>query len=590
LTGGLFTDVLLAGLTVAVRIDSHCSDHGTVTEVNPRQETDGAFGGRYRLLEFVGEGSHARVYLAEDLTLRRQVALKIVRVDVAEREGFAEVFAAEMRAAAALSHPRVLPVYEWGLEPQPYVVTEHLAGGSLGILIKQGHRLTVSQGLMVGLEAARALMDIHRSGRAHLGLTPAAILFDSSARPYISDLGLAAAIASLDKPATVHEVDTLGASPSYTLVEQSQDVYDLAVVLCEAVTGNSQVILDSSDPLKLAALGPLGTLLENATAADPVARFTAEGFASELLRAAPMLPRPDPLSRVVDQVHPADTKPRVASDAETFDQTGPTVAERYAVPLDDVPRWRWPGLVLASLLVIGGAFGGIWVWLSAGSAATVPELKGLDQTAAVAAASESGWTLNQILVRNPDTVRGEIVNSEPAAGEPLSEGEALVVFVSLGEPLVQVSQLNNLYGLTTQDAVTELAEAGFTVASEALVNDPVVPAGNVIGLALDETVYELELGSEVGLLVSQGPADQQVPQVPLGAVLQDATRALTAIGLSPRVVAEFSDDVAEGAVIGFSPASGASVPAGSTVRVRISQGPMLLPAPQESDEAESQTQ
>ena len=172
------------------------------------QEAKRAFGGRYRLLDFVGEGSNGRVYVAGDLTLRRRVALKILRADTAERPGFPERFADEMRATSALSHPRVLPVYDWGLEPQPYVVTEYLAGGSLAAVLHAGYRLTPSQALMVGLEAARALVNIHKGARAHLGLTPSSILFDSSARPYISDLGLAAALgATAEQPAGTDESD-----------------------------------------------------------------------------------------------------------------------------------------------------------------------------------------------------------------------------------------------------------------------------------------------------------------------------------------------------------------------------------------------
>ncbi|MCY3618643.1 MAG: protein kinase, partial [Acidimicrobiaceae bacterium] len=153
-----------------------------------------SFGDRYRLLKLVGEGSSARVYVAEDLTLHRRVALKILKVEIADDTSFRDRFAAEMRATSLLNHPRVLPVYDWGLDPQPYSVTEYLTGGSLAMLLAAGHRLTPSQALVMGLEAARALVNIHAGGRAHLSLGPSAILFDSGARPYISDLGLSAAL------------------------------------------------------------------------------------------------------------------------------------------------------------------------------------------------------------------------------------------------------------------------------------------------------------------------------------------------------------------------------------------------------------
>ena len=574
------------------------------------QEARRAFDGRYRLLEFVGEGSDGRVYVAGDLTLRRRVALKILRADTAERAGFPERFADEMRATSALSHPRVLPVYDWGLEPQPYVVTEYLAGGSLAAVLHAGYRLTPSQALMVGLEAARALVNIHKSGRAHLGLTPSSILFDSSARPYISDLGLAAALeATAEHPAEADEPDPSstedpaaastaadaadpdGAPVSYSRVAQAQDVHDLALVLCEAVTGNRDLTVDvgGEDPVPITALGPLQAVLERAIAADPIGRLTANELASELLRVAPLLPRPDPLTLAISKAPPGDAAATPASSPEAFEQIGPTVSERSAIPHDDVPRRRWPGLALAVVLVLGGAAGGVWAWLSSGSDATVPELQGHTRAEAASAAADSGWEVNEILVRAPDTERGEIVSTEPAAGAPLSEGAPLDVFVSLGEPLILVSDLNSLYGMTVGDATDELEAAGLFVAGETLAFDEVVPAGNVIGLQVGEGVYELKAGTEVDLLVSDGPADRTIPAVPESGEPDLAVDMINALQLAPRRVMEFSPDVPEGTVIGFRPASGSTVPVDGTVYVRVSRGPEP-PPPEDPAEAEGEDQ
>ena len=579
---------------------------GTVTVMISEQEARRAFGGRYRLLEFVGEGSNARVYVAEDLTLRRRVALKILRADTAEDAGFTANFADQMRATSALSHPRVLPVYDWGVDPQPYTVTEYLTGGSLSALLREGYRLTPSQALMVGLEAARALVNIHKGGRAHLGLTPSAILFDSGARPYISDLGLAAALdeavqqaaETVDAgptepadpaaaPAAAAAADPGGAPASYSRIEQAQDVHDLALVLCEAVTGSRNLTVDvgGPDPIPITALGPLQAVLERAIAADPIGRLTASELASELLRIAPLLPRPDPLPLAISKAAPADAGPTQGS-SEAFEQIGPTVSERLAIPHDDIPRRRWPGLVLAAILVLGGAAGGIWAWLSVGSDPTVPDLQGQPRAAASSAAAESGWEVNELLMRMPNTERGEILRTEPAAGAPLGEGETLDVFVSLGDPLILVADLDVVYGMTVDDAADELKAAGLEFAGERLANDDVVPAGNVIGLDLAGGVYELEVGSDVVLLVSEGPADRIVPRVPESRELDDAADALDAIQLVPRLVQEFSAEVPEGTVIGFRPASGNSLPIGSTVQVRVSLGPMPPPEPEEPAEDE----
>ncbi len=682
------------------------------------EEASRAFSGRYRLLEFVGEGSNARVYVAEDLTLRRRVALKILRADTVDDADFLERFSDEMRATSVLHHPRVLPVYHWGLAPQPYTVTEYLAGGSLAAVLSAGHRLTPSQALIVGLEAARALVNIHRGGRAHLGLAPSSILFDSSARPYISDLGLAAAlgataqhpaelgddrsarsedsaaavaggagtglgddrsvssedsaaavaggagtglgddrsVSSEDSAAAVAggagtglgddrlarsedsaaavadgaDADTVGPEPtgvdggaggtgvvagggeptdtdasappegsgeqrstlaSYSPSEQSQDIYDLALVLCESVTGARDLTVDvgGSDPIPITALGPLQAVLERATAADPVERLTAAELASELLRVATLLPRPDPLPLAIPKALPADAGTAPVSSTEAFEQIGPSVSERSAIPHDDAPRRRWPGLVLAAVLVLGGAVAGTWAWISSGSDATVPELQGRTRAAVAEVAAGSGWEVNEVLVRVPNTERGEVVGTEPAAGASLGEGATLDVFVSLGEPLIVISTLDGLYGMTVDDATDELEVAGLEVAGETLVNDDVVPAGNVMGLDVDDGVHELEIGSDVTLLVSDGPADRIVPAVPESREPRAAAGALEALQLVPRVVTEFSTDVPDGTVIGFRPASGRSVPIDSTVEVRVSRGP-ALPEPEELAEIEEDSQ
>ena len=540
------------------------------------QEARRAFGGRYRLLEFVGEGSAARVYVAEDLTLRRRVALKILRADTADDAGFRERFTSEMRATSALSHPRVLPVYDWGLEPQPYLVTEYVAGGSLAAVLSAGYRLTPSQALMVGVEAARALVNIHKGGRAHLGLTPSSILFDSSARPYISGLGLAAALGGAD-----------AAEGGYSAAQQSQDVHDLALVLCEAVTGNRNLTVDvgGPDPIPITALGPLQAVLERAIAADPIGRLTAAELSSELLRVAPLLPRPDPLNLAIPTAPAADAGTPPVSSAGAFEQIGPTVSERSAIPHDDIPRRRWPGLALAAVLVLGGAAAGVWAAASNGSDSDVPELRGQSRAAAAEAAADSGWEVNEILVRVPDTERGEVVRTEPGAGTSLGEGATLDVFVSLGEPLVLVAGLDVIYGMTVADAVNELEAAGLDVGPETLVNDDVVPAGNVIGLDLGDGVFELEIGSRVGLLVSEGPADRTVPRVPERRDPGAATEALDDLQLVPRLTREFSADIPAGSVIAFRPESGSRVPVDSTVDVRVSLGPEPVePEPAEGED------
>ena len=137
----------------------------------------------------------------------------------------------------------------------------------------------------------------------------------------------------------------------------------------------------------------------------------------------------------------------------------------------------------------------------------VPELEGRTLADATSVAVDRGWEVNEILVREPGTGRGRVVRTEPPAGVSLVEGATLDLFVSLGEPLIPVSDLRFLYGMTVQDATDELEDLGLDPSTETLVNDPVVPPGLVVGLDVEEGVYELEVGAEVDLLVSDGPSE-----------------------------------------------------------------------------------
>ncbi|MCB0991343.1 MAG: protein kinase, partial [Acidimicrobiales bacterium] len=109
---------------------------------------------RYRLVAQLGFGGSAHVYLADDLRLRRRVAVKVLHPALVGKPGFAERFAHEAQSAASFSHPHVVAVHDWGeCEFGPYLVTEYLGGGSLHGIIAAGHTLTPAQAVKVGLEA-----------------------------------------------------------------------------------------------------------------------------------------------------------------------------------------------------------------------------------------------------------------------------------------------------------------------------------------------------------------------------------------------------------------------------------------------------
>ena len=545
-------------------------------------------GGRYRLIAPVGTGASARVYVADDVTLRRRVAVKILHDGLAGDEAFLRRFRAEAQAAASLNHPHVLGVFDWGQDDVPYLVTEFLAGGSLRAMLDAGRLLTPSQALLVGLEAARGLEYAHGQGLVHRDIKPANLLFDADGRLRIADFGLARALAEAGWTDPAGEV--VGTA-RYAAPEQAQgsrlglkaDVYALALVINESVTGEVPFAADTvlgtlmarvDSPLEPGTeLGPLQGPVRRAGRVDPDDRIDASELSTALMAAAEGLTRPEPLPLVgaVD----TDGLPEEASDLTQLGIPVPS-PEPVAVPLlDDQPRRRWPWLVLAVILALAGAIGGGYAWVQSRPDTTeVPQLVGMTRVQAQAALADTVAEMNPIIryvdVREAGTVAEEVVRTDPAAGSELFEGDEILIYVSLGEPMVALPEVR---GRPELEVTVDLEQRGLEVGNTRLVHDEELMAGLVVALDLPAGVTEAEPGSTIDLVVSEGPADRAVPQVPADRSLESARNELTAARLTFVEELAYSDDVPEGQVVNYEPRSGAVVAADSEVTILVSQGP-----------------
>lgn len=270
-------------------------------------------GERYRLIAPIGAGASAQVYLAEDVSLRREVAVKLLHEGLVDDPRFLERFRAEAQATASLNHQHLVAVYDWGFDDVPYLVTEYLAGGSLRQILDQGYLLTTSQVLLLGLEASRALEYAHRRGLIHRDIKPSNLLFDEDGRMRIADFGLARALA---EAAITDPTGGLMGTARYAAPEQAQgqtvdgkaDIYALGLVLVEAATGEVPFTADTSVGTLMArvdqpipvpeALGVLRGAVARCGGIEPESRPDAGELAVSLMAAAESLPRPEPLPLV----------------------------------------------------------------------------------------------------------------------------------------------------------------------------------------------------------------------------------------------------------------------------------------------------
>jgi len=594
-------------------------------------------GDRYRLVTPVGTGASAHVYLADDVSLKRQVAIKVLHPALAGDLAFLKRFRAEARAVAALNHPNVLRVYDWGEQDgEPYLVLEYLAGGSLRQIYDTGRLLTPEQAVRIGIEACAGLDYAHRRGLIHRDIKPANILFDADGRLRIADFGLARALA---EAAWTEPDGAILGTARYAAPEQVEgcvldgkaDVYGLALVLYEGVTGESPFIGDTTIATLMArlgallpeheALGPLGDVLVWAAAPDPTERYDAAQFGAKLAELAATLPEAAPLGLVTPEragqdpflmaaavgltgVTERPERPRVPTAAEAgtvadlteLGHPGSARASDSKVSATDAdtdteagrrPRRRWP-LVVALCVLLAGLVGGGTAWAVHAKVFTpsspVPVLVGRTLPAAASAAKAAHLEVRVSSRISSITVpTGVIISQQPNARSgdkvvSVKQGSTISVVVSTGLPLVAVPNVANFSNC--HDAVAALAAVHLVgvCPPAAAVYSSNVNSGGVVST---EPAASAPYGSTVTVVTSKGHAPVAVPPVSgPGTTYTSAAAALTAAGLGPVQAQIYSPTAPVGQVIATVPdPSAGPVAFGSQVTVQVSLGPQPVTIP-----------
>jgi eukaryotic-like serine/threonine-protein kinase len=588
-------------------------------------------GKRYRLLSALGTGASAHVYLAEDVSLQRYVAVKVLQPGLASDEAFLKRFRAEARSVASLNHPHVLRVFDWGEDTDgPYLVLEYLGGGSLRDLLDRGDRLTHSQAAHLGTEVAQGLAYAHSRGLVHRDIKPANLLFDEEGRVRVADFGVARALA---EAAYTEPAGAMVGTARYISPESAEgkpldgraDVYSLALVLYEALSGSVPFVSDTTQGTIMArigaplppndALGPLDDVLARAAAPEASARLDAAGFEARLGALASALPSPEPLVlHPVDHVAPAPlngfrppdvseltqippligkaTKPAPvgtkAGPGELFDaepslkgkSAGP--AESSVMAMRRKRRRKWAWIVGSVVVVLALVAGGLVAWQKQLFVAShpVPTLTGLNLEQARAATTKDHFTLHvEKGVQSVTVAVGVILTQTPKPGKVLKEGATLSVVPSLGPPDVAVPPLSNM---TCGQAVTTLQAAhlqGDCVTAQ--FNDS-VQNGLLISWSYNgqPNPTKAPYGSTIDMVPSMGHSPVPVPTtISQADSYQDALVLLQAVGLTGTESYTPSAAIPAGNVAALSPPAGNLVPYGGTVKVIVSSGPPTVSVP-----------
>jgi eukaryotic-like serine/threonine-protein kinase len=565
-------------------------------------------GGRYVLLAEIGRGGMATVHRGHDEVLDRPVAVKILHRHLAVDPTFLDRFRREARAAAALAHPNVVGVFDWGETPEgAYLVLQLVEGPTLREVLQRRGRLSPEQTAAVLLPVAAGLGAAHRAGLVHRDVKPENLLLGTDGTPRVTDFGLARAAASTS---TTFGTDVLVGSPHYVSPEAVRgrpldarcDVYALGVVLFECLTGRpphqgespyATALAHAASPVPppsslLYGLDPtLDEVVAWATAMDPAHRYVdATDFARALGIAVPERVSIEPLvdpEAVAAGARPSvtDGDPRAADDDGTLlvDDGETRVVDDpdgATTPLDRPRRRRgWLGLLLVLVLVATSGVGGYLIWdRLLAPVVEVPDVRGMAASEAVGILEDAGLSprVEDDAVHHREVPAGHVVTQDPL--EPARSGHPILLVLSAGPRPVTVDDVRDLDAAAAR---AHLEAAGLEVTTSSRHDDDVA-TGAVVGTD-PEAGTVVDEGTGVVLLISQGPRPVDVPEL-VGGPLDDAMAATERAGLELDVVDRRHDASPAGTVIDQDPPPGETLAPGGRIGVVVSEGPPPVEVPQ----------
>ena len=545
--------------------------------------------GRYALEALVGSGGMADVYRAKDQLLERTVAVKILHQQYENDTEFITRFQREAKAAARITHPNIVNVYDVGVaEGRHYIVMEYVPGRTLKERIKEEGPVPVPQALQIARQIAGALAQAHANNLVHCDIKPHNILVMPDGNVKVADFGIARAVTE----STMTYNDNIMGSVHYfspeqargTMITPKSDVYSLGVLLYEMLSGripfdgNTAVSIArkhlEEDPQPLHMIAPgippvVEALVTRMMAKDPAQRPDSSMLVQDIVRAEQMM-RSD--TEALPAFDPDAT--RVLTPVEAQEIGALAEAEEDAVPQEgeERPFFRTKkfkfGLLLILLL---GFFTGFFLsfgkfWSSV--EITVPDVTGKQMTLARQILEDQHLRVTVAETYDASVPVGVVVSQTPEAGTMVKEERAITIYVSKGG---EELEMPNLRGLNQSDAIDKLQQMGLRLGSayETFSDED---SGTVISQD-PRSGTRISKGQTVDITVSKGQKIKKVSVPDVKGVPVDRARTIIeGSSLSVGGTSEQESTQAAGTVVSQSPAVGTEVDAGSSVRLVVSSG------------------
>ncbi|WP_123029613.1 Stk1 family PASTA domain-containing Ser/Thr kinase [Mycolicibacterium stellerae] len=546
---------------------------------------------RYELGEILGFGGMSEVHLARDTRLHRDVAVKVLRADLARDPSFYLRFRREAQNAAALNHPTIVAVYDTGEAetpngPLPYIVMEFVEGVTLRDIVHTDGPMEPQRAIEVIADACQALNFSHQHGIIHRDVKPANIMISKTGAVKVMDFGIARALSDAN---SVTQTSAVIGTAQYLSPEQARgekvdarsDVYSLGCVLYEILTGEPPFVGDTpvavayqhvrEDPVPPSQRHPgispeLDAVVLKSLAKNPDNRYqTAAEMRADLIR-----------------VHSGEAPdaPKVFTDAERTSLLASTGPMHQTPATEQIPahqpanygdrdrgqsvgRWIIAVAVLAVLTVVVT----IAINMIGGGtrAVQVPDVSGQVSADAVVALQNAGFKTRTFTKPDSNVEPDHVINTEPESGTAVDAGDEITINVSTGP---EQREIPDCQTITYAQCVEKLKDAGFGRFKQSPSASTPELKDKVVG-TLPPANQMSAITNEITIVVGSGPEARAVPDVK-NQTEDSARQILTASGFTNLIPVPVDNTAPCGQIVGTDPPAGQQVPVDTAIQMQRS--------------------
>lgn len=565
-------------------------------------------GNRYEIIEQIGVGGMALVYKAKCRLLDRFVAIKILKDEFIDDEEFIRKFKRESQAAASLSHPNIVNIYDVGVDENEskdihYIVMEYINGKNLKEILKEKGAFNLEDTINYSLQIAEALDNAHRNGIVHRDIKPQNIMVTDEKRIKVTDFGIARAVTSSTMTTTssalgsVHYFSPEQARGGYT--DEKSDIYSLGIVMYEMITGKLPYDGDSAisvalkhvqddivPPRELDDTIPMG--LESVIL-KCVKKRQADRYSNirDLIKDLKNIDGVNSFESIMEEDLDSNTRLiPIVKDESVMDVSKKSnkIKDKKNKKPGGGGLMIFLGILLAFLLVsvitIGMAkFQGFLKT----DEIIVPNVIGKDKEVARAEIEKLGLKF-EILgeVKDPNFTKDQIVTQSEVENSKVKKGFPIKVTISQG---IDLKRVPNIVNTELNEAQSLINSADLTVGQPSYAFSDTIPVNLVISQK-PEAFENVEPGTKVDFVISQGTEVQTVIMIKVvGKDINVAFSELAVLGLSVDAKYEPNENSEKDIVTWQEYEQGNELETGTSVSLIVSEGP---PEPEEEEEEEEE--